>query len=85
MAAVFMITTSTVVIRTAIAPRWVAFIGFLLAAVPPFGSYFISWSIAVFPAWFSSSAFTSRSTTSGEIHWSARQCREQGLSSLFRT
>ena len=51
MAAVFMITTSTVVIRTAIAPRWVAFIGFLLAAVLPFGSYFISWSIAVFPAW----------------------------------
>ena len=31
MAAVFMISTSTVVIRTAIAPRWIAFLGFLLA------------------------------------------------------
>jgi hypothetical protein len=31
MAAVFMISTSTVVIYTGIAPRWIAFIGYLLA------------------------------------------------------
>ena len=31
MAAVFMISTSTVVIYTGIAPRWIAFVGYLLA------------------------------------------------------
>ena len=31
MAGVFMISTSTVVIYTAIAPRWIAFFGFMLA------------------------------------------------------
>jgi hypothetical protein len=51
MAAVFMISTSTVVIRTGIAPRWIAFLGFFLAAILLIGSYFISWSIAVFPCW----------------------------------
>jgi hypothetical protein len=51
MAAVFMISTSTVVIRTGIAPRWIAFLGFLLAAILLIGSSFISWSIAVFPSW----------------------------------
>src|SRR5258706_6803590 len=33
MAAVFMISTSTVVIRTGIAPRWIAFLGLLLAVI----------------------------------------------------
>jgi hypothetical protein len=51
MAAVFMISTSTVVIRTGIAPRWIAFLGFLLAAILLIGSSFISWSVAVFPSW----------------------------------
>src|SRR6188768_307629 len=51
MAAVFMISTSTVVIRTGIAPRWIAFLGFLLAVMLLIGSFFISWSIAVFPSW----------------------------------
>jgi hypothetical protein len=51
MAAVFMISTSTVVIRTAIAPRWIAFLGFFLAAVLLIGSYFIGWGIVVFPCW----------------------------------
>ena len=51
MAAVFMISTSTVVMRTGIAPRWIAFLGFLLAAILLIGSYFINWSIAVFPSW----------------------------------
>lgn len=51
MAAVFMISTSTVVIRTGIAPRWIAFLGFLLAVILLIGSSFISWSIAVFPSW----------------------------------
>jgi MFS family permease len=51
MAAVFMFSTSTVVIYTGIAPRWIAFIGYLLALVLLIGSYYISWSFAVFPAW----------------------------------
>jgi hypothetical protein len=51
MAAVFMISTSTVVIRTGIAPRWIAFLGFLLAMILLIGSFFISWSIAVLPLW----------------------------------
>jgi hypothetical protein len=51
MAAVFMISTSTVVIYTCIAPRWIAFIGYLLALVLLIGSYYIGWSFAVLPAW----------------------------------
>jgi hypothetical protein len=51
MAAVFMISTSTVVIRTGIAPRWIAFLGFLLAVILLIGSFFISWSFAVLPLW----------------------------------
>ena len=51
MAAVFMISTSTIVVRTGIAPRWIAFLGFVLAVILLVGSFFISWSIAVFPSW----------------------------------
>ena len=40
MAAVFMISTSTVVIRTGIAPRWIAFLGFLLALILSDGKLF---------------------------------------------
>jgi hypothetical protein len=51
MAAVFMISTSTVVIYTAIAPRWIAFVGYFLALIILIGSYYISWSFAVLPIW----------------------------------
>ena len=51
MAAVFMISTSTVVVRTGIAPRWIALLGFMLALVLLIGSSFISWSFAVLPVW----------------------------------
>src|SRR5947207_12154151 len=51
MAAVFMISTSTVVIYTGIAPRWIAVLGYLLALVLLVGSYYISWSFAVLPVW----------------------------------
>lgn len=50
-AGVFMISTSTLVIYTAIAPRWIAFLGYGLACVLLVGSYFISWSFAVLPVW----------------------------------
>ena len=51
MACVFMISTSTVVIRTGIAPRWTAILGFVLACILLIGSYYLSWSIAVLPIW----------------------------------
>jgi len=51
MAGVFMISTSTVVIYTGIAPRWVAVIGYALAALVLLGSFYINWSIMVLPVW----------------------------------
>lgn len=51
MAGVFMISTSTVVISTGIAPRWMAWIGYALAALVLLGSFYLNWSIMVLPAW----------------------------------
>ena len=49
MASVFMISTSMLALYTGIAPRWLAILGFALALVLLFGSYYISWSFFVFP------------------------------------
>src|SRR6476646_7149135 len=51
MASVFMIATATVARHTAIMPRWLAFMGFALAYILLFGSFYISWSFLVFPTW----------------------------------
>lgn len=51
MAGVFMISTSTVAIYTAIAPRWMAVLGYALATLLLFGSYYVGWSFVVFPLW----------------------------------
>jgi hypothetical protein len=51
MASVFMITTSTIAIFTGFAPRWTAMLGYALAFVLLFGSYYLSWSFIVFPVW----------------------------------
>jgi hypothetical protein len=51
MAAVFMVSTSTVIVYTAIAPRWIAILGYALAVILLFGSYYIGWSFAVLPLW----------------------------------
>ena len=51
MAGVFMITTSTLVIYTKIAPRWIAILGYVLACVLLIGSYYISLSFFVLPLW----------------------------------
>ncbi len=51
MASIFMIATSTVARHTAIMPRWLALMGFALAYILLFGSYYISWSFLVFPTW----------------------------------
>ena len=51
MGAVFMFSTSTVVIQTGIAPRWIAYLGYLLALAVLVGSYYVGWSLAVLPIW----------------------------------
>lgn len=51
MAAAFMISTSTVVVYTNIAPRWVAFLGFGLGLLLLFGSSYLSWAFIAFPLW----------------------------------
>jgi hypothetical protein len=51
MAGVFMITTSTLAIYTGFASRWLAILGYILALLLLFGSYYLSWSFIVFPLW----------------------------------
>jgi MFS family permease len=51
MAAVFMVSTSTVTIFTDLAPRWIAFLGFGLAAIILFVGQAITWSIFILPTW----------------------------------
>jgi hypothetical protein len=51
MAAVFMVSTSTVITYTGIAPRWVAYLGFVLALLLLFGSSYLSWVFVAFPFW----------------------------------
>jgi MFS family permease len=51
MAGVFMVSTSTVVVYTDIAPRWVALLGFVLALLLLFGSTYFSWIFIAFPFW----------------------------------
>ena len=51
MAAVFMITASTLAIYVRFAPRWLALLGYLLALLLLFGSYYIRWSFFLFPLW----------------------------------
>lgn len=51
MAVVFMITTSTIAVYTGFAPRWLAILGYALSLFLLFGSYYLSWSFAVFPLW----------------------------------
>ncbi len=51
MAAVFMVTASTLAIRTRITARWVAVIGYACALFLLFGSEQFNWALMVFPAW----------------------------------
>ena len=50
-AGVFMISTSTLALRTGFAARWIAVLGYALAGLLLFGSYWIAWSFLVFPIW----------------------------------
>jgi hypothetical protein len=51
MAAVFMITTSTVAAYTQFVPRYVAYLGYPLALLIMLGSQHLEWSFFVFPVW----------------------------------
>jgi len=51
MAAVFMISTSTVAFYTTFVPRWIAYLGYAMASVLLVGSYYIGWGFLVLPAW----------------------------------
>ncbi len=51
MAAVFMISTSTIIIYTSITPRWIAYIGYALGSLILFFGTYIGWSFVVLPVW----------------------------------
>jgi hypothetical protein len=51
MAAVFMITTSTLAMRTKITPRWISALGYASAAFILIGSGYLDWVLFVFPLW----------------------------------
>jgi hypothetical protein len=50
-AAVFMTTTSTVLMQTRIAPRWVAILGYTLALVLLLSASYEIWLALAFPLW----------------------------------
>jgi hypothetical protein len=51
MAGVFMFSTSTILLRTAIAPRWIAFLGYALGAMLLLTIEMLVWIPVVFPVW----------------------------------
>jgi hypothetical protein len=51
MAAVFMISTATLWLRTGVMPRWLAFLSYLLALVLLFVINISRWIILIFPVW----------------------------------
>jgi hypothetical protein len=51
MGGVFMISTCTLAVRTAIFPRWMAYLGFVLALLLLLSIGFFPWISLVFPAW----------------------------------
>jgi len=51
MAAVFMVTASTLILRTRFTARWTAFLGYASAAVILLASQMLDWTIFLFPCW----------------------------------
>src|SRR5215469_6822881 len=51
MAGVFMFSTSTILLRTGIVPRWIAFLGYVLGAMLLLSIGIIVWVPLVFPVW----------------------------------
>ena len=50
-AAVFMIVTSTIALRTAIFPRWLIIAGYIIALVMLLSLSLLQWILLLFPAW----------------------------------
>src|SRR5690349_21738900 len=51
MAAVFMISTSTIGVRTGFTPGWIAYLGFACALLLLLSGRYIDWIFMVFPLW----------------------------------
>ena len=51
MAGVFMMSTSTISLRTRILPRWMVFLGYALALILLLSVGTIEWILMVFPLW----------------------------------
>jgi len=51
MAAVFMISTSTLAVRTGFIARWLAFLGYAFALCLLLSGRYVAWIIVVFPFW----------------------------------
>ena len=51
MAGVFMISTSTIALRTRVIPRWTVFLGYALALFLLLSVGIIDWTPMVFPPW----------------------------------
>lgn len=51
MAAVFMISTSTLAIRTGIIARWIAFLGYAFALFLLLSGRYVEWILMLFPLW----------------------------------
>jgi hypothetical protein len=51
MAGVFMISTATISLRTAVMPRWLAYLGYVLAVSLLVGVGFLKWAELLFPTW----------------------------------
>jgi hypothetical protein len=51
MAAVFMITTSTLAISTELTARWIAFLGYACAMFLLVGNAYLDWVFFIFPSW----------------------------------
>lgn len=51
MAGLFMISTSVVTLCAGLVPRWIAYLGFVLALVLLFGGHYISWNFLALPVW----------------------------------
>jgi hypothetical protein len=50
-AAVFMIVTSTIALRTAVFPRWLVIVGYVIALVMLLSLSALQWVVLLFPAW----------------------------------
>jgi hypothetical protein len=51
MAAVFMVSTSTLAIKTQLVARWIAYLGYASAVFLLVGSSYLDWALFIFPAW----------------------------------